>query len=74
MPVDQPFLFQLAQAWHESAAMGEIQRFAVKGSDAAVRRRQRASLVIAAIDESGQEKQGEATAGVKRQYMGCADA
>ncbi|MEV4318129.1 transposase [Actinocrispum sp. NPDC049592] len=26
----------------------------------------------AALDESGQEKQGERTAGVKRQYMGCA--
>jgi SRSO17 transposase len=29
-------------------------------------------LVVAALDESGQEKQGQATAGVKRQYMGCA--
>ena len=28
--------------------------------------------MIAAIDETGQEKAGEATAGVKRQYMGCA--
>jgi SRSO17 transposase len=28
--------------------------------------------VIAAVDETGQEKAGEATAGVKRQYMGCA--
>jgi SRSO17 transposase len=28
--------------------------------------------VIVAIDETGQEKAGEATAGVKRQYMGCA--
>jgi SRSO17 transposase len=27
---------------------------------------------VAALDESGQEKQGEATAGVQRQYMGCA--
>jgi SRSO17 transposase len=24
------------------------------------------------VDETGQEKQGTATAGVKRQYMGCA--
>ena len=31
-----------------------------------------AGLVIGAIDETGQEKAGEATAGVKRQYMGCA--
>jgi SRSO17 transposase len=29
-------------------------------------------LVVAALDESGQEKAGGATAGVKRQYMGCA--
>ena len=28
--------------------------------------------MIGAIDETGQEKPGEATAGVKRQYMGCA--
>jgi SRSO17 transposase len=29
-------------------------------------------LVVAALDESGQQKAGTATAGVKRQYMGCA--
>jgi SRSO17 transposase len=29
-------------------------------------------LRIGALDESGQEKKGQATAGVKRQYMGCA--
>lgn len=29
-------------------------------------------LVVAALDESGQQKQGEATAGVQRQYLGCA--
>jgi SRSO17 transposase len=28
------------------------------------------ALQVAALDESGQEKQGDATAGVKRQYMG----
>jgi SRSO17 transposase len=28
--------------------------------------------VIAAIDETGQQKAGTATAGVKRHYMGCA--
>ena len=28
--------------------------------------------MIGAIDETGQEKAGEATAGVKRQYLGCA--
>jgi SRSO17 transposase len=29
-------------------------------------------MVIGAIDETGQEKAGEATCGVKRQYLGCA--
>jgi hypothetical protein len=29
-------------------------------------------MAIGAIDETGQEKAGEATAGVKRQYLGCA--
>lgn len=29
-------------------------------------------LAVAALDESGQEKSGSATAGVQRQYMGCA--
>jgi SRSO17 transposase len=29
-------------------------------------------MTVGALDETGQEKQGSATAGVKRQYMGCA--
>jgi SRSO17 transposase len=28
--------------------------------------------VVAALDESGQEKTGQATVGTQRQYMGCA--
>ena len=32
----------------------------------------RRGLVIGALDETGQDKQGTATAGVKRQYLGCA--
>jgi SRSO17 transposase len=51
--------------------MSEVRRFAAAGLEAAVRGRRR-GLVIAAIDETGQEKTGSATAGVKRQYMGCA--
>ena len=35
-------------------------------------RRSLRGLVIGAIDETGQEKAGEATCGVKRQYLGCA--
>src|SRR5215469_17962120 len=28
--------------------------------------------IVGALDETGQEKQGSSTSGVKRQYMGCA--
>jgi SRSO17 transposase len=60
-------------AWDTFAAMSQVRRFAAAGLDAAARRhRRRGGLVIGAIDETGQEKQGAATAGVKRQYMGCA--
>ena len=53
--------------------MGVVRRFAVAGlEEAARRRRRRRGLVIGAIDETGQEKAGEATCGVKRQYLGCA--
>jgi SRSO17 transposase len=56
-------------AWDTSAAMGVVRRFAVAGLDAAARRR---GLAVGAIDETGQVKQGQATAGVKRHYLGCA--
>jgi SRSO17 transposase len=60
-------------SWDTLAAMGVVRRFAVAGlEDAARRGRRRRGLVIVAIDETGQEKAGEATAGVKRQYLGCA--
>ena len=60
-------------SWDAAAAMSEVRRFAAAGLEAAARRgRRRGCLVIAAIDETGQEKTGAATAGVKRQYMGCA--
>jgi SRSO17 transposase len=60
--------------WDEAAAMAEIRRFAVSGLEEAARRagRRRGRLVIGALDETGQEKKGESTAGVKRQHMGCA--
>ena len=59
--------------WDTWAAMSVVRRFAVAGLDAAARRgRRRGGLVIGAIDETGQEKAGQATAGVKRQYLGCA--
>lgn len=60
-------------AWDSWAAMSAVRRFAVAGLEEAARRgRRRRGLVIGAIDETGQEKAGAATAGVKRQYMGCA--
>jgi SRSO17 transposase len=57
-------------SWDTSAAMSVVRRFAAAGLDAAARRR--GGMVIGAIDETGQEKAGQATAGVKRQYLGCA--
>jgi SRSO17 transposase len=60
-------------AWDTSAALGVVRRFAVAGLDEAARRSgRRRGLVIGALDETGQEKAGQATAGVQRQYLGCA--
>jgi SRSO17 transposase len=60
-------------AWDTFAAMGVVRRFAVSGLDEAARRSGRpGALRIGALDETGQEKKGEATCGVKRQHMGCA--
>ncbi|GLZ37871.1 transposase [Actinokineospora sp. NBRC 105648] len=60
--------------WDESEAMAEVRRFAVSGLAEAARKggRQRGKLVIGALDETGQQKKGDATTGVKRQHMGCA--
>jgi SRSO17 transposase len=59
-------------AWDTSAATGVVRRFAVAGLQQAARRGGRRGLVIGALDETGQEKSGTATAGVQRQYLGCA--
>jgi SRSO17 transposase len=60
-------------SWDTLAAMSEVRRFAAAGLEEAVRRgARRGGLVIGVLDETGQEKSGVATAGVKRQYMGCA--
>ena len=48
-------------SWDTFAAMSVVRRFAAAGLDAAARRR--GGMVIGAIDETGQEKSGEATAG-----------
>ena len=59
--------------WDTAAAMAVIRRFAVAGLQQAGRRSgRRGGLVIGALDETGQEKAGTATAGVQRQYLGCA--
>ena len=51
--------------WDQDAAMGIVRGFVAEQLSAQ-------PLRVAALDESGQPKQGAATAGVKRQYMGCA--
>jgi SRSO17 transposase len=59
--------------WDAFAAMRMVRRFAVAGLDDAARRAGwRRGLRVGAIDETSQVKQGTATAGVKRQYLGCA--
>jgi len=59
--------------WDTAAAMSVVRRSVVAGLDEAARRLRRAGGMRAgALDETGQEKQGTWTAGVKRQYMGCA--
>nr|WP_164842280.1 IS701 family transposase [Actinoplanes solisilvae] len=58
--------------WDGQAAMSQVRRFVVTGLDAVAGRRARRGLRIAALDETGQQKAGTATCGVKRQYMGCA--
>jgi hypothetical protein len=53
--------------WDEAAAMGTVRRFAVAGPDDAARRSgRRRGLAVGALDETGQEKAGQATAGVQR--------
>jgi SRSO17 transposase len=59
-------------SWDELAAMSLVRRHVVAGLDDAARRCHRKLLAVGALDETGQEKQGSCTAGVKRQYMGCA--
>jgi len=57
--------------WDTFAAMRVVRRFAVAGLDEAARRAgRRQGLRVGAIDETSQVKQGTATAGVKRQYLG----
>jgi SRSO17 transposase len=60
-------------SWDTFVAMSVVRRFAVAGLEKAARRSgRRRGLVIGALDETGPEKAGQATAGVQRQYLGCA--
>ena len=59
-------------SWDEAAAMSQVRKYAAAGLDDAARRSRRRRMTVGALDETGQEKQGSSTAGVKRQYMGCA--
>jgi SRSO17 transposase len=59
----------LNRAVWDTAAVGVVREFAVAGLGQAARGR---GLVVGAVDETGQVKQGERTAGVKRHYLGCA--
>ena len=59
-------------SWDEAAAMSQVRKHAAAGLDEAARRCRRKRMAVGALDETGQEKQGACTAGVKRQYMGCA--
>jgi len=59
--------------WDTFAAMGVVRRFAVAGLDEAARTAgRRRGLAVGTLDETGQVKAGTCTAGVKRQYLGCA--
>jgi SRSO17 transposase len=58
--------------WDTFAAMAVVRGFVVTGLDEAARRSGRRCLAVGAVDETGQVKQGEHTAGVKRHYLGCA--
>jgi len=55
-----------------AAAMRAVRKFAVAGLGQAARDGGRRGLAAGAIDETGQVKQGDRTAGVKRHYLGCA--
>lgn len=51
--------------WDHTHAQGVVRGFVVE-------QLRGQPLAVAALDESGQERKGEVTAGVQRQYMGCA--
>ena len=59
-------------SWDEMTAMSLVRVHAAAGLDREAERSRRYRMAVGALDETGQEKHGTATAGAKRQYMGCA--
>jgi hypothetical protein len=59
-------------SWDPQATMGVVRRFAAAGLDEAARKGRRRGLAAGALEETGREKHGTATAGAWRQYLGCA--
>jgi SRSO17 transposase len=53
-------------SWDTMAAMGTVRDYVVEHLDGG------GGLAVLVLDESGDEKTGNATCGVKRQYVGCA--
>jgi SRSO17 transposase len=52
--------------------MSQVRKYVAAGLDQAAGRSRRKRMTVGALDETGQEKHGSSTSGVKRQYMGCA--
>jgi SRSO17 transposase len=59
-------------SWDEDAVMSQVRRHTAACLDQAAQHSRRKRMTVGALDETGQEKHGACTAGVKRQYMGCA--
>jgi SRSO17 transposase len=58
-------------SWNEDAVLRAVRGHVIRGLDSHTTPR-RKSMSVLALDETGQEKKGDSTAGVKRQHMGCA--
>jgi SRSO17 transposase len=59
-------------SWHAHAAMGVVRDFVVEHLAVPDGTGPHGVSAVAVLDETGQEKKGDHTAGVKRQYVGCA--
>ena len=59
-------------SWQAGAAMGIVRDFVVEHLAVPDGAGPHGVSAVAVLDETGQEKKGDHTAGVKRQYVGCA--